>query len=202
MKSTYFIVTSLVALTLLVSACAPTPTPAPTSQPATAMPAATQAPAATATSGSSMSATDTPAATASSGGSMPADTATAASAMSEGAAVNVGSSSQYSSFLVDAKGKSLYLYTKDTPGTSTCTGTCATNWPPLLTSGTPVAGTGVDATKFGTTTRADGTTQVTYNGWPLYYYAKDQNAGDMGGQGVGNVWYLVSPTGDKVASGG
>ena len=88
------------------------------------------------------------------------------------------------------------------PAHPPATGNCATNWPPLLTNGTPVAGTGVDASKFGTTTRADGTTQVTYNGWPLYYYAKDQQPGDTNGDGVGNVWYLVSPTGDKVASGG
>jgi predicted lipoprotein with Yx(FWY)xxD motif len=52
--------------------------------------------------------------------------------------------------------------------------------------------------KFSTITRTDGTTQVTYNGWPLYYYAKDQQAGDTTGEGVGSVWYLVSPTGDKV----
>jgi predicted lipoprotein with Yx(FWY)xxD motif len=166
MKSTYFIVTTLVALTLLVSACAPAAMP--TTQPPTAMAPATQAP------------------------------APAASAGAGAATVNLGGNSQYSSFLVDGKGMSLYLYTKDTPGTSNCYGSCAKAWPPLLTTGAPVAGSGVDASKFGTTTRTDGTTQVTYNGWPLYYYVEDQQAGDTTGQGVGSVWYLVTPTGDKV----
>jgi predicted lipoprotein with Yx(FWY)xxD motif len=134
---------------------------------------------------------------------MPADTPTAASAMMTGpATVNAGKNSKYSAFLVDGKGMTLYLFTKDLPGASTCTGNCATSWPPLLTNATPVAGTGVDSTKFGTTTRADGTTQVTYNGWPLYYYAKDQNPGDTNGDGVGSVWYLISPAGSKAVSGG
>jgi len=188
MKINYLIVTTLVALSLLVSACAPAPTaPPPTAQPAATMAPATQAPAATATSGASM----------------PADTPTAASAMMTGpATVNVGKNSKYSAFLVDGKGMTLYLFTKDTPGTSTCYDKCATAWPPLLTNGTPVAGTGVDASKFGTTTRTDGTMQVTYNSWPLYYFAKDQQPGDTTGDGVGSVWYLITPSGDKAMAGG
>ena len=183
MKSTTFIVTMLIALTLLVSACAPAAT-------ATAMPAATQAPAATTSSGGSNA-------------SMPAATPTAASAMSGAAAtVNVGKNSKYSAFLVDGKGMTLYLFTKDSPGTSTCTGNCEKSWPPLLTTGKPVAGSGVDMSKFGTVTRADGTTQVTYNGWPLYYYAKDQQPGDTNGDGVGSVWYLITPDGNKAVSSG
>ncbi len=194
MKINYLIVTTLVALTLLVSACAPAATPTaqpPTAQPAATMAPATQAPAATATSAGS------------SGASMPADTPTAASAMAGSAAtVNVGKNSKYSAFLVDGKGMTLYLFTKDLPGTSTCSGNCAKSWPPLLTNGTPVAGTGVDASKFGTTTLADGTTQVTYNGWPLYYYIKDQQPGDTNGDGIGSVWYLITPSGDKATSSG
>jgi predicted lipoprotein with Yx(FWY)xxD motif len=188
-KSTTLIVTALIALTLLVSACAPAATP--TTPPATAMPVATQAPAATAMSSSS-SAT-----------SMPAATSTSAPAMAAAAAtVNIGKNSKYSAFLVDGKGMTLYLYTKDTPGTSTCFGSCAQYWPPLLTTGKPVAGSGVDMSRFGTTTRTDGTTQVTYNGWPLYYYAKDKQPGDTTGDGVGNVWYLITPSGDKAVAGG
>ncbi|HUI89349.1 MAG TPA: hypothetical protein VLX61_11570 [Anaerolineales bacterium] len=186
MKLTTLIVTALAALTLLVSACAPAATPVPPTQAP-----ATQAPAATAASAGSGAT------------SMPAGTPTAASAMPGAAAtVNVGSNSKYSSFLVDGKGMTLYLYTKDSPGASTCTGNCAKAWPPLLTTGKPVAGTGVDMSKFGTLTRADGTTQVTYNGWPLYYYDKDQQPGDMKGDGVGAVWYLITPSGDKAVSGG
>ncbi len=109
----------------------------------------------------------------------------------------VGSDAR-ASFLADDKGMTLYLYTKDSPGTTVCYDKCATAWPPLLTSGNAVAGDGVDASKFGTTTRTDGGTQVTYNGWPLYYYIKDKQAGDITGQGVGSVWYLVSPTGDAI----
>jgi predicted lipoprotein with Yx(FWY)xxD motif len=110
--------------------------------------------------------------------------------------IALGKNAQFSSFIVDDKGMSLYLYTKDTPGTSY--GKCATAWPPLLTSGAAVAGNGLDASKLGTTTRTDGTTQVTYNGWPLYYYAKDKQAGDTVGQDVGSVWFLVNPTGEAI----
>jgi predicted lipoprotein with Yx(FWY)xxD motif len=67
-----------------------------------------------------------------------------------------------------------------------------------LTTGDPVAGDGIDASKLGTTTRTDGTVQVTYNGWPLYYYVKDAQAGDVVGQGVGSVWYVISPAGEMV----
>ena len=193
MKTHYLIVTTLVALTLLVSACSPASTAVPTMQPPTAMAPATQAPAATAMA----PATKAPAATT----SIPANTPAGMSA-SGSATVNVGKNSKYSSFLVDGKGMTLYLFTKDSPGTSTCAGGCATSWPPLLTNGKPVAGTGVDAAKFGTTTRADGTTQVTYNGWPLYYFAKDQQPGNTNGDGVGSVWYLITPSGDKAVSSG
>ena len=89
----------------------------------------------------------------------------------------------------------LYLFTKDSPNTSVCTGDCIATWPALAASGAPTGGDGVDASKLGTMTRADGTTQVTYAGWPLYFYAKDKAAGDTTGQGVGGVWFAVLPTG-------
>jgi predicted lipoprotein with Yx(FWY)xxD motif len=118
----------------------------------------------------------------------------------QGTAVNVSQNEQFGSFLVDSKGMSLYLFTKDTPNVSNCYDQCATNWPPLLTTGAPVAGDGVDDSLFGTTQRTDGTMQVTYNGWPLYYYIKDKAAGDTVGQLVGDVWYLVSPTGEMITT--
>jgi predicted lipoprotein with Yx(FWY)xxD motif len=68
----------------------------------------------------------------------------------------------------------------------------------LLTNGNAVGGNGLDASKFGTTTRTDGTTQVTFNSWPLYYFAKDLKAGDVTGQGVGTVWFVISPSGDAM----
>jgi predicted lipoprotein with Yx(FWY)xxD motif len=117
-----------------------------------------------------------------------------------GATVSLGQNDTLGSFLVDAKGMTLYLFTKDTPNTTVCYDKCAVAWPPLLTTGDPVAGEGVDASKLGTTTRTDGSVQVTYNGWPLYYYEKDMAAGDVTGQDVGGVWYVVSAAGDMITS--
>jgi predicted lipoprotein with Yx(FWY)xxD motif len=117
-----------------------------------------------------------------------------------GTTVNVGQNDTLGSFLVDDKGMTLYLFTKDTPNTSNCYEKCATAWPPLLTTGNPVAGKGVDASMLGTTTRTDSSVQVTYNGWPLYYYEKDQAPGDVVGQDVGDVWFVISPAGEKVES--
>jgi predicted lipoprotein with Yx(FWY)xxD motif len=116
------------------------------------------------------------------------------------AAVNVGQNDTLGSFLTDEKGMTLYLFTKDTPNTSNCYDKCATAWPPLLTSGDPVAGEGVDGALLGTTNRTDGTVQVTYNGWPLYYYEKDKAPGDVTGQDVGGVWYVVSTAGEQIAT--
>ncbi len=146
----------------------------------------------------STQATQAPAATQASAATQPA--MTSAPAASGPAMVNLGKNAMQGSFLVDAKGMTLYLFTKDTTNTSNCYDKCAVAWPPLLTSGTPVAGNGVDASKFGTTMRKDGTTQVTYNGWPLYYFAKDKAPGDVNGQGVGSVWFVVSATGDKITA--
>jgi predicted lipoprotein with Yx(FWY)xxD motif len=101
-------------------------------------------------------------------------------------------------FLADDQGRTLYLFTKDTMNTSNCYDQCAVNWPALLTKGDPVAGEGVDGKLLGTTQRKDGSTQVTYNGLPLYYYIKDQKPGDTTGQEVGGVWYVISPKGEKV----
>jgi predicted lipoprotein with Yx(FWY)xxD motif len=130
---------------------------------------------------------------------MPADTATMVppAKPTSAAVVKVGQDSTLGSFLVDSAGMTLYLYTKDTPGTSNCFGACATKWPPLLTDGAPVAGDGVTASLLGTTTRPDGLVQVTYNGWPLYHFAKDMAAGDTTGEGVGSVWFVISPDGTQ-----
>jgi predicted lipoprotein with Yx(FWY)xxD motif len=114
--------------------------------------------------------------------------------------VNVAEVGTFGQALVDAEGRTLYLFTNDTQnsGTSSCTGDCLVNWPPLLTDGDPVAGEGVDDSMLGTITLPDGTTQVTYNGWPLYYYHEDTAAGDANGQGVGGVWFLVTPAGEMI----
>jgi predicted lipoprotein with Yx(FWY)xxD motif/cytochrome c5 len=111
-------------------------------------------------------------------------------------------------YLADARGRSLYLFTRDTKNTPTCYDQCAQNWPPLLVRGKPVAGEGFgvmddfyDGRLLGTTQRRDGTTQVTFNGWPLYYFAGDKDPGDMKGQGVGGVWFLITPRGEPIKEG-
>ena len=100
--------------------------------------------------------------------------------------------------LVDDKGNTLYMYTKDTPGTTVCYDKCAIAWPPLLTKNKPQAGDGADASLLDTTTRKDGALQVTYKGLPLYYYEKDKAPGDVVGQDVGHVWYVMAPNGDVI----
>ena len=122
--------------------------------------------------------------------------------MTGGAAtVEVTEDDTLGQFLVDANGMTLYLFTEDSENTSNCEGSCAESWPPLLTDGEPEAGDGVDAELLGTTERADGTTQVTYDELPLYFFASDQSAGDTSGQGVGDVWFVVSPDGEAVEGG-
>jgi predicted lipoprotein with Yx(FWY)xxD motif len=100
--------------------------------------------------------------------------------------------------LTDASGKTLYMFTKDTPNTSNCYDKCAENWPIFTASEPLTLPDGVEGT-LGLITRTDGTTQVTYNEMPLYYFAKDQNPGDTTGQEVGDVWYVVNP-GDTFAT--
>jgi predicted lipoprotein with Yx(FWY)xxD motif len=103
--------------------------------------------------------------------------------------------------LVNAQGHTLYLFAPDTHGKSTCYGSCAHYWPPLLVTGKPTAGAGVKASLLGTTTRKDGKHQVTYNGHPLYTYVADSAAGTTSGQGLnlsGGLWWVVSPAGQAV----
>jgi predicted lipoprotein with Yx(FWY)xxD motif len=97
--------------------------------------------------------------------------------------------------VVDGKGMTLYMFGKDQGGKSSCDGACATAWPPLLTSGKPMPGSGVKESLLGTTRRSDGSTQVTYNNWPLYYFVKDKAPGETAGQNVdafGAEWYVLS----------
>jgi predicted lipoprotein with Yx(FWY)xxD motif len=103
--------------------------------------------------------------------------------------------------LADGKDRTLYLFLKDTGTTSECNDACAAAWPPLAASGTPTAGSGAEASLVGTTMRSDGTSQVTYNGHPVYRYSGDQKPGDTAGEGLdafGAEWYVLSPAGDQV----
>lgn len=114
---------------------------------------------------------------------------------SAGASIQVAST-DLGEVLVDGDGNTLYLFTPDAQGDSTCYDDCETNWPPL-TDGAE-AGSGVDAELVGSTTRSDGSTQVTYNDWPLYYFAGDVAPGDSNGQGINEVWFVVSPAGEPI----
>jgi predicted lipoprotein with Yx(FWY)xxD motif len=109
--------------------------------------------------------------------------------------------------LVDGQGFTLYLFVPDKQSNvSTCYGRCAQAWPPLaLPTGvaTPSAGPGAHASLLGVTHRTDGTTQVTYNKWPLYLWVSDSQPGQATGQGLNNLgglWYVVAPEGDAVTT--
>jgi predicted lipoprotein with Yx(FWY)xxD motif len=101
--------------------------------------------------------------------------------------------------VVDGEGMTVYMFDSDTQGsgTSTCEGQCATNWPAVTTDSDEPVVEGVTG-EVGTITGVDGSTQVTLNGWPLYYYAGDAAAGDTTGQGVGDVWWVLTPAGEKI----
>jgi predicted lipoprotein with Yx(FWY)xxD motif len=113
--------------------------------------------------------------------------------------VQVASSPQYGSILVDSQGKTLYLFEQDTSKTSACTGSCIAIWPALTATGSPTAGAGLNASLLGTATQADGSSQVTYNGHLLYLFSGDAKAGDVTGEGV-EGFFVVSSAGDKVAA--
>ncbi|GAA6525481.1 hypothetical protein IDVR_12760 [Intrasporangium sp. DVR] len=100
--------------------------------------------------------------------------------------------------VTDANGRVLYLFTKDTQGaaTSACTGDCLTAWPPALAGDAAPKATGVTGS-IGTIDVA-GRTQVTLDGWPLYYFAQDVAAGDVKGQGVNDAWYVLAPAGQPI----
>jgi predicted lipoprotein with Yx(FWY)xxD motif len=105
--------------------------------------------------------------------------------------------------LVNSQGRTLYLFRADRGTKSACTGACARAWPPLLRTGKPTVGSGVKASLLGTTTRPEGTTQLTYNSHPLYLFAQDQNAGETNGQGVsafGAAWFALNSAGNQVTA--
>jgi|SRR5579862_2117354 len=113
-------------------------------------------------------------------------------------------SSPLGRILVDGKGITLYDFALDKPKTSACYGACAALWPPLTTSGKPVAGPGVRASLLGTTKRKDGKLEVTYNGHPLYYFVTDRKPGQTTGQGLnqfGAPWWVLSAAGKEIHHG-
>jgi predicted lipoprotein with Yx(FWY)xxD motif len=161
----------LLVVMLVIAACAPAAAPA----------APVQASAAAANVAASSSATSS-----------------AAPAAAGPVVLQVATNDKLGKFLADDKGMTLYMYTKDTKDTSNCYDKCAQAWPPLLQSDKPTVKDGVDASLLGTTTRKDGTIQVTYAGMPLYYFFKDKAAGDVTGQKNNDVWYVVAPDGSVI----
>jgi predicted lipoprotein with Yx(FWY)xxD motif len=117
-----------------------------------------------------------------------------------GATVKVRTTS-YGRILVSGKGLTLYVFTRDKTPKSRCYGDCAKAWPPLLTKGKPRAGEGAKASLVGSTRRAGGSRQVTYNGHPVYRYVADRKPGDVFCQDVdefGGTWLIVSPSGAAI----
>ncbi|WP_233289254.1 SCO0930 family lipoprotein [Kitasatospora sp. MBT63] len=127
----------------------------------------------------------------------------AAGAGQAGGQLAVRMDAQLGAVMTDSQGFTLYRFDKDTakPPMSNCSGACATTWPPVLKDGT-TAGSGVDASKLGEVTRADGSRQLTVGGWPAYRYAQDTAPGDTKGQGVGGTWNALAPDGSKAKAGG
>ena len=129
----------------------------------------------------------------------PSPPSTAANAR---ATVTVASTS-LGKILVDSQGRSLYLFKQDAGNKSTCSGECASAWPPLIAKGKPTAGRGAQASMLGTVKRDDGSMQVTYHGHPLYLFAGDQQPGQVSGEGstaFGAPWLALSASGNQIAN--
>jgi predicted lipoprotein with Yx(FWY)xxD motif len=144
-----------------------------------------------------------PAATPSSTASASTSASASASAAASGSATEAGKieaeDSSLGTILVDEAGNTIYWFGDDVKGTSNCSGECIANWPPVVASGTPETSDDVTA-KLGTITRDDGTAQLTVNGFPAYYFAGDQEAGDTNGQGLFDKWFVIAPDGKPIKS--
>ena len=172
-----------VALTALLFGCA-TPAPAPTDSPAAEPDAAATTPAATTSPEPGQ-------------GEGPG-TETEPEPATPGITIT-SSGSDFGPMLFDASQQAIYIWEVETTSEARCYGDCADAWPPVLTDGAPVAAGDVSAAMLGTTTRSDGTTQVTYNGHPLYYYAHEA-PGEVRCHNVathGGLWWVIQPDGDR-----
>jgi predicted lipoprotein with Yx(FWY)xxD motif len=136
------------------------------------------------------------------GGATAASPAPPKTASGQAATVGV-STTAIGQVLVNSEGRTLYLFKADQGTKSACTGACAGAWPPLLVTGKPTVGSGVNAALLGATTRPERTTQLTYSGHPLYLFVKDHKAGETNGQGVsafGAAWFALNSAGDQVSA--
>jgi predicted lipoprotein with Yx(FWY)xxD motif len=128
-------------------------------------------------------------------------TSPASSPAPAAATIMVATDAKLGAILVDGNGKTVYLFVADKGTASTCYTSCASIWPPVLTTGAPVAGSGATASLLATTTRTDGKVEVTYAGHPLYYFIQDKKPGDTTGQGIngfGGLWWVLSPAGKAI----
>jgi predicted lipoprotein with Yx(FWY)xxD motif len=124
--------------------------------------------------------------------------AAAAGANTTPVAVKAGTS-PWGPILTDQAGRTLYGFTPDRNGTSSCADeNCVATWPPLTSRSAVTAGSGVSASLLGSTARTEGTTQATFGQWPLYYYAGDVKPGDTDGQGVDGKWFVVGLDGKLI----
>ncbi|MFU8772223.1 MAG: hypothetical protein ACNA8H_07370, partial [Anaerolineales bacterium] len=112
--------------------------------------------------------------------------------------IQVAQNTPFGDILVDGQGMTLYMFTMDEQDVSNCQGDCLNLWPPLVIDDEPALGEGVDAGLIASAELEDGRRMVTYNGMPLYYYAFDSVPGDINGQRVGDIWFVVSPVGEEV----
>lgn len=123
-------------------------------------------------------------------------------ASGSGMAVTVKHASKLGTILAAGPKKlTVYMFEGDKGASSSCSGACASVWPPVTSAGAATAAGTANSADLGTITRSDGTTQVTYKGHPLYFFAKDKDSGDAYGQGVkgfGSDWYVIAPSGSKV----
>jgi predicted lipoprotein with Yx(FWY)xxD motif len=128
-------------------------------------------------------------------------TAPAPAAPSVSLSIKTASAPRIGRYLTDANGRSLYVFVKDQKNVSTCADACAAAWPPFAGSSPPSTDSLVKTAMVGTITRTDGRSQSTYNGMPVYYYEDDKKSGDITGQGkneFGGLWYVVSPSGQRI----
>ena len=125
------------------------------------------------------------------------EAAPAESTAAGGDAAVLVTESDLGQILTDADGNTIYYFANDSEGTSSCDAECLANWPPVPADGTPTAGDGVTA-ELGTTEATDGTTMLTVNGFPAYYFSGDEAAGDTNGQAVGDVWWVFGADGEPI----
>jgi len=136
-----------------------------------------------------------------SSGAAPSAASSSAPATGPSLALGTASTTSLGRYLTDANGRSVYVFSKDKKDVSTCADACAAAWPPFAAGSTPATDSSIKSAMVRTITRSDNRSQTSYNGMPLYYYEDDKKSGDIEGQGkneFGGLWYVVSPSGQRI----